>query len=245
MDPNRNANHTLLERLVRSLWITPRPRARYPWIVPDRRRQPIEGVGSSVQVETPDSTTPEELTVFLDALRDGDGAGAERALMPHVYRELRAIATSCMRGQRADHTLQPTALVSEAYLKLFRRADAKWNDRKHFFALAAKAMRQLLIDHARARSSDKRGGGRSEVTLDVAIAEVAKIDFDLIELNDALIELAAIDPLQGRIVELRYFGGLTMQQIADIIDASLSTVEREWRAARAWLGVQLTGLDPS
>lgn len=196
-------------------------------------------------METPEPTNPEELTLFLDALRDGDGEGAERALMPHVYRELRAIATACMRGQRPDHTLQPTALVSEAYLKLFRRTDAKWNDRKHFFALAAKAMRQLLVDHARARSAEKRGGHREDLSLDAAVSQAAGFDFDLIDLNDLLDEMAGFDAAQARVVELRYFGGLEMQQIADVLGTSLSTVEREWRAARAWLFVRLKANDPS
>jgi len=188
---------------------------------------------------TPDEPSAAELTVFLDALRDGDAPEAEAALMPHLYAELRVIATACMRGQRPDHTLQPTALVSEAYLKLFQRTDAQWNDRKHFFALAAKAMRQLLVDHARGRSRAKRGGDRQQVTLDAAIAEAGAIDHDLLDLDAALSELAELDEQQARVVELRYFGGLEMAQIADVLGVSLSTVEREWRASRAWLGVRM------
>lgn len=184
---------------------------------------------------------PAELTAFLDALRDGGAPEAEEALMPHLYAELRRIAEACMRDQRPNHTLQPTALVSEAYLKLFQRSEADWNDRKHFFALAARAMRQLLVDHARSRGRVKRGGGAEAVTLDVAVAAAGGIDHDVLDLDEALCELAELDEQQARVVELRTFAGLEMAQIAEVLGVSLSTVEREWRASRAWLGVRLGG----
>lgn len=161
--------------------------------------------------------------------------------MPYLYGELRAIAEGCLKSQRPDHTLQPTALVHEAYLKLFDATELAPNDRKHFFRLAARAMRQLLIDHARARGRDKRAGDRGEVTLDEAIGAAAGIDFDWLDLDEALTDLAALDERQARVVELRYFGGLEVDDVAQVLDVSRSTVERDWRAARAWLGVRLDG----
>jgi RNA polymerase sigma factor (TIGR02999 family) len=180
-----------------------------------------------------------ELTRYLEALRAGEAGRVEGTLMPLVYDELRTIASACMRGQRVDHTLQPTALVNEAFLKLFKTPEAGWNDRKHFYAVAARAMRQLLVDHARARRGDKRGGGRDRLPLDVAIAQAASIDVDLIDLDAALTELSEMDRQQAQVVELRYFAGLEMAEIADALGVSKSTVEREWRFARAWLGARM------
>ncbi len=181
---------------------------------------------------------PAELTGFLNELARGNSQAGE-TLMPYVYDELRVIAESYMRRQHADHTLQPTALVNEAYLKLFRPEAVGWNDRKHFFSLAAKAMRQLLVDHARRASRAKRGSGQRPQTLDEAFAQSSEFPVDLLDLNLALEELSRRDERQGRVVELRYFGGLDMEEVAKVMDVSKRTVEREWRAARAWLGHRL------
>lgn len=182
-----------------------------------------------------------ELTRFLNDLVRGKADAAE-TLMPFVYAELRGIAESHLRGQAPRHTLQPTALVHEAFLKLFDPDGVGWNDRTHFFALAAKAMRQVLVDHARRRQRLKRGGGGLSLTLDEHVAGQAGPGLDLLDLNAALEELSTLHERQGRIVELRYFGGLEVQEVAEVLAVSASTVEREWRTARAWLGVRLEAL---
>jgi RNA polymerase sigma factor (TIGR02999 family) len=185
----------------------------------------------------------EDLTSCLRALSGGEAA-ASTTLIPHVYRELHAIAMGCLRGQRPNHTLQPTALVNEAYLKLFNQDRVDLKDRVHFFAVAAKAMRQLLVDHARARRRKKRGGGdHREVTLDEAIAGAAGIDVDLLDMDRALDELRALDARQCQVVELRYFAGLEVEEVAAVLEVSKTTVEREWRAARAWLGQRILSRD--
>jgi len=181
-----------------------------------------------------------DLTSFLNDLARGQ-ADAAATLMPRVLSELHAIADAYLRRQSAGHTLQPTALVHEAFLRLFDRDLAHFNDRKHFFALAARSMRQVLVDHARAAQRDKRGGGRLRVTLDERLADPATPPPELLDFDAVLGELDALDERQGRIVELRFFGGLDVQEIAEVMALSKSTVEREWRAARAWLGVRLEG----
>ena len=181
---------------------------------------------------------PAELTRFLNDLGLGHSE-AEGDLMPHVFGELRRIAAAYLRGDRPGETLQPTALVNEAYLKLFGSAELEWDSRKHFFVVAAKAMRQLVIDHARRRSSEKRGGGRQAVTLDEHVAQATGIDFDLVDLDAALVEFEALDERRCRVVELRYFAGLEVEEVARVLDVSTTTVERDWRFARAWLGRRL------
>jgi RNA polymerase sigma factor (TIGR02999 family) len=175
-----------------------------------------------------------ELTVLLGRLVQGDVA-AGQTLLPVVTDELRAIAGGLLRRERADHTLQPTALVNEAWMRLFRSAGSAPEGRRHFFALAAKVMRQILVDHARSGKREKRGGGEAALPLDEALAAVAVERLDLLDLNSALEELAALDERQARVVELRFFGGLEAEEAADVLGVSLSTIEREWRAARAWL----------
>lgn len=184
-----------------------------------------------------------DLTLFLRQLASGDEASSG-ALMPHVYSELRAIAAGCLRGQAASNTLQPTALVNEAFLKLFDRDRLRVEDRLHFFRLAARVMRQLLVDHARERRSLKRGGARAEATLDEAVAAAAGFDVDVLDLDAALSELAERDPRQGQVVELRYFAGLEVAEVAAILAVSKTTVEEDWRCARAWLGARLGGARP-
>ena len=181
-----------------------------------------------------------EVTRILSELNERPGA-AER-LMPLVYEELRALARSFFAAQPADHTLQPTALVHEAYLRLVKTPEVTWSSRAHFFAVAAMAMRQILVNHAEARHAEKRGGKRDRVSLSEAIdvaapATVSEPDREVtIEaLHDALNRLEALDGRQARIVELRYFGGLTVAEVAHVLKVSPSTVEKDWRMARLWL----------
>ena len=179
-----------------------------------------------------------ELTRFLVDLSHG-AAGAEATLMPHIYSELRAIAASYAVPRAGAEVLPPTMLVNEAYLKLFGGAPIEWANRKHFYVVAAKAMRQLLIDHARNKRRLKRGGDERHVTFDEAALAASGVNVDMLELDHALRELTELDERQGRIVELRYFAGLEVAEVADVMEVSKTTVEREWRAARAWLGKRL------
>ena len=156
-------------------------------------------------------------------------------LMPLVHAELRRIAQRQMGRERAGHTLQATALVNEAYLKLAGEGSFEWHDRAHFFAVCAQVMRHILIDHARAHARDKRGGGAIQVSLnDGAIIDAGPAE-DVVALDEALRELETLDPQKGRIVELRYFGGLTIEETAEVLGISPRTVRREWRRAKAWL----------
>lgn len=156
-------------------------------------------------------------------------------LMPLVHAELRRIAQRQMGRERAGHTLQATALVNEAYLKLAGEGGFEWHDRAHFFAVCAQVMRHILIDHARAHARDKRGGGAIQVSLnDVAVIDAGPAE-DVVALDEALRELETLDPQKGRIVELRYFGGLTIEETAEVLGISPRTVRREWRRAKAWL----------
>lgn len=164
--------------------------------------------------------------------------------MSLVYDELHKIATQYLRKERSDHTLQPTALVHEAYLKLVDISDITWQDRAHFFAVSSQVMRHILVDYARARETEKRGGEIQKITLDEALissGELAKTpDIDLLALDDALRQLATFDPQQSRIVELRFFGGLTIEETADVLQISPATIKREWSLAKAWLHKTLT-----
>ncbi len=183
---------------------------------------------------------------MLEAARDGRASAGDQ-LLPLVYDELRALAGSFFRGQR-DHTLQPTALVHEAYARMVKpggevSGEAHWTGRAHFFAVAAKAMRQVLANHARDRRTAKRGGGWHRVTLSDQLTPGTKNDLDLLALDEALEGLAALDERQSRIVELRFFADMTVEEIAHVMEVSVSTVEREWRMARAWLSAQLRGTD--
>ncbi len=185
--------------------------------------------------------TTGEITGLLMRARQGD-AGASDELYPAVYDHLRAIAGGYFRNQRPDQTLQATALVHEAYLKLIDQTSADWRDRTHFFAVAAQAMRQILVDHARSRSAKKRGKGWSRVSLErieqnLAMSgddEQSGID-DVLWLDEAMTELAAFAPRQAQIVELRFFAGLSVDQIAEAVGVSPRTVDLDWKLARAWL----------
>lgn len=182
-----------------------------------------------------------DVTRMLDDLAAGDRSAAGR-LLPHVYEELRALAAGFLARQRPGHTLQPTALVHEAYVKLAGAVDANWQSRKHFFDVAAMAMRQLLTDHARRRATEKHGGQSARVTLsDVATPLVDAPDVDLLALDEALSKLSALDARQGRIVELRYLAGLTVEETADVLGVSPRTVKLDWQMARAFLRRELRG----
>jgi RNA polymerase sigma factor (TIGR02999 family) len=177
------------------------------------------------------------VTQLLLDWSEGDKAALDK-LIPIVHDELRRLARNYMRRERAGHTLQTTALINEAYLRLVG-GDVAWKNRSHFFGIAARLMRQVLVDHARAQHNLKRGGDQLRVSLAEA-AEVGGSAADLIALDEALENLAAMDEQQSRIVELRYFSGLTIEETAEVLNLSTATVEREWRFARAWLRHQMT-----
>jgi RNA polymerase sigma factor (TIGR02999 family) len=160
--------------------------------------------------------------------------------MPSVYDELRRVAASYFRSKPAAETLQPTALVHEAYLKLASRTSAEYESRAHFTAVAATAMRHILVDHARGRGRAKRGGGIKAITLNEALIAAAETeDVDVLRLDDALTKLAELDPRRSRVVELRFFGGLNIEETATVLGVARSTVTEDWRLARAWLACEL------
>jgi hypothetical protein len=185
------------------------------------------------------SAAPGEITKLLTETRLGN-PGAESRLAELVYGELHRLAKRKMSGERQDHTLQPTALVNEAFLRLIRAEDMEWTDRNHFFSVAATLMRRILIDHARQFRALKRGGG-AKIDLDEAMAITHEHSDELLALDGALTELTALDPRQSRIVELRFFAGLSEEEIAALLDLSSRTVRREWRTARAWLHTRIAG----
>jgi RNA polymerase sigma factor (TIGR02999 family) len=184
-------------------------------------------------------STPEGVTQLLIDWSHGDQAALDR-LMPLVYSELRRLATNYLRRERQGHTLQPTALVNEAYLKLVDQRNAKWQNRAQFFGISAQLMRRILVDHARQRQAAKRGGSEQQ-RLSITSAEkfVQQSEIDLLALNEALDELAKMDQQQSRIVELKFFGGLSIEETAEVLGIGHATVEREWKMARAWLRRQL------
>lgn len=179
---------------------------------------------------------PANITLLLHAASSGDRRDLD-ALMAAIYQDMRRLAASHMESERRDHTLQPTALVHEAYVKLVDQRSTDWRDRLHFFAVASTIIRRILIDHARARLADKRGGNITRVSLEGhdAAAPGSKSDVDVLALDEALAELAELDAQQARIVELRYFCGCTIDEIAHLLDIGKRTVDRDWQAARAWL----------
>jgi RNA polymerase sigma factor (TIGR02999 family) len=171
--------------------------------------------------------------------------GAREALIPLVYDELRRLARRYLRRERPDHTLQSAALVNEAYLRLIRQEHPQWQNRAHFFGVAAQLMRHILVDHARNRAAAKRGAGAPRLTLDPDIALPQERDVDLIALDDALNQLAALDPQQSRLVELRFFGGLSIEETSVVLGVSPATVKREWATARAWLQREMRNKETS
>ncbi|HNO77507.1 MAG TPA: sigma-70 family RNA polymerase sigma factor [Phycisphaerae bacterium] len=187
--------------------------------------------------------TQSEFTQMLARARSGDDS-AVHALLPLIYGEMRALAGGFFRDQGPAHTLQPTALVHEAFLKLVGPSEVEWQSRAHFFAVAAKAMRQILTDHARRRRAQKRGGEHDRITLSGLSTPVADSAFELVAFEEAIDRLSKLDERQGRIVELRFLGGLTVEEVGEVMELSVSTVEREWRMARAWLRRELSDEAP-
>jgi RNA polymerase sigma-70 factor (ECF subfamily) len=174
------------------------------------------------------------VTELLVRWSDGEAAARE-ALIPVIYDELRRLARYHLARQRPDHTLQSTALVHEAYVRLAGHEWARWQNRHHFYGVAARLMRQILVDHARRHRAAKRGGSGLNLTLDEAVALPQQRDVDVIALDDALTDLAALDPRQSQIVELRFFGGLSIEETSQVLGISPATVKREWATARTWL----------
>ena len=177
---------------------------------------------------------PSQVTELLQGWRGGD-RNALDALVPLVYKELRRLAHFQLRDERYDHTLQSAALVNEAYVRLVGLKTPQWESRTHFFAIAAQLMRQILVDYARRHGSAKRGGSVCKLSLDDAMVVSRQKALDVVALDDALHELARIDARQSKVVELRFFGGLTLEEISTALEIGPATVQRDWTAARAWL----------
>lgn len=184
-------------------------------------------------------TSSDEVTRLLRDWGNGNQQAIEQ-LVPLIYNELRQLAHRCLYRERPGHTLQTTALVHEAYVKLIDQKDTRWQNRAHFFAIAAQAMRRILVDNARRHTAAKRGGVAENLPLDEAANVSLQPDPILLPLNEALNELAEIDPQQSQIVELRYFGGLTIEETAEVMKLSKDTVKSDWAMARAWLRQELS-----
>jgi RNA polymerase sigma factor (TIGR02999 family) len=181
---------------------------------------------------------PHDVTRLLKAWSGGDQQ-ALHELMPTLYAEIRKLARSYLRRERPDHTLQATALVNEAYMRLVDQRDVQWQNRAHFFGIAAQVMRRILVDHARMQKAEKRGSGQSPIVLDAGLDIAADQRLDFVAVDDALKALAALDPRQAQLVELRFFGGLSIEETAEVMRLSPATVKREWAGARAWLRREL------
>jgi RNA polymerase sigma factor (TIGR02999 family) len=188
-------------------------------------------------------TSPGQATQLLIDWSGGDTAALAK-LTPLIYDELHRLANRFLRHERGGHTLQATALVNEAYLRLIDQRSPHWQNRAHFFAIAARLMRRILIDYARARQYAKRGGGAPHVALDEAMVLSDERAADLVALDEALTSLASIDPQQSRVVELRFFGGLTIEETAEVLKLSHDMVKREWSTAKAWLSREMSGGRP-
>jgi RNA polymerase sigma-70 factor, ECF subfamily len=180
-----------------------------------------------------------EVTQLLIEIRAGNRE-AEEKLIPLVYTQLRRLAAHYLRGERADHTLQPTALVHEAYLRLTKFHDVDWQSRSHFFATAATVMRRILVDHARTQLANKREGSRDAISLDEILVLSPARSSQLVALDDALVRLASLDVRRSKIVELRFFGGLSEEETGVVLGISARTVKRDWRVAKAWLYNEMT-----
>jgi RNA polymerase sigma factor (TIGR02999 family) len=180
------------------------------------------------------SAPSNQITELLARWSEGEIAAREK-LVPLVYEELRRLARHCLGGERPDHTLQSAALVHEAYLRLVGHTSVHWDDHVHFFAVAAQLMRRILVDHARKKGAGKRGGDRITMTLNEELAPTKERYLDVVALDDALSELSRMNPKHGRIVELRFFAGLSIEETAQAMGISPATVKRDWAAARAWL----------
>ena len=183
--------------------------------------------------------TSSDITQLLVAWSEGDRRALDE-LTPMVYRELKLLAERYLRRERSGHTLQPTALAHEAYIKLIDQQSVNWRNRAHFFGIAAETMRRILVDHARARLAEKRGGGEAKFSLDESIDVSDQRAGQLVALDEALKTLANLDPQKSRLVELKYFGGMTLEETAEVLGVSRATVIREWRMAKAWLYGELS-----
>jgi RNA polymerase sigma factor (TIGR02999 family) len=183
---------------------------------------------------------PREVTQLLLAWNDGDESALEK-LVPFVYNELRRLARRRMRLERPDHTLQTTALINEAYLRLVDVRNVHWQNRVHFFALCARLMRRILVDYARTRHYAKRGGGAQPISLDQSLPVAAGRSPDLVAVDEALHALAEVDARKAQVVELRFFGGLTVEEAAAVLKVSPETVRRDWKIAKVWLLRELSG----
>jgi RNA polymerase sigma-70 factor (ECF subfamily) len=180
----------------------------------------------------------ENVTKLLQASNNGNREALDQ-LLPIVYDELRRVARHQLSKERANHTLQATALVNEAYMKLIDQHSVDWQNRAHFFSIAAETMRRILVNHAVERNAQKRGGGQTLLSLDDEIDFIHQRDLDMLSLDDALKRLEEFDKTQAKIVELKFFGGMTNEEIASVMNVSDSTIKREWRMARAWLQTQM------
>jgi RNA polymerase sigma factor (TIGR02999 family) len=196
-------------------------------------------IGTAAGKKTMAKRSPEGITQLLERWNQGDEEALGQ-LMPLVYDELHRLAGAYLRRERREHTLQPTALINETYLKLIDQDHPNWKNRAQFFGVAAQLMRRILVDHARRYRASKRGGDRLNVSLRNIGAFGNQPDADLLTLHDALDQLEKIDPEQSRLVELRFFGGLTIEETAEVMQVSHATVEREWKIARAWLKREFT-----
>jgi RNA polymerase sigma-70 factor (ECF subfamily) len=179
-----------------------------------------------------------DITVLLKRWSNGDPNALDQ-LMPAVYDELRTLAAAYLRRESAGHTLQSTALVNEAYLRLVNQNEVQWQNRSHFFGIAARMLRRVLVDHARGRKASKRGGAAVAISLDEQMVIPEKVSWDVVAVDDALNSLCQFDEQQAKIVELRFFGGLSIAEIAAVLGVSASTVKREWLVAKAWLTREL------
>ena len=188
------------------------------------------------------ATASHQITRLLLDWNKGDVLALEQ-LMPLVYDELRRMARRYMRRQPSGHTFQTTELIHEAYLKLARQEDLNWQNRAHFFGIAAQAMRHILVDYARSKNSQKRGGFGEKITLEESMVVSAKHTEEIVALDDALNQLATLDERKSRVVELKFFGGLSIEEIAEVLKLSPETVKRDWRFARTWLLRQLAGAE--
>jgi RNA polymerase sigma factor (TIGR02999 family) len=180
------------------------------------------------------NTAQSQITQLLKQWGEGHGQALDE-LMPLVYAELKRLAGSYLRGERPDHTLQSAALVNEAYVRLIDQNQVQWQNRAHFFGIAAQMMRRILVDHARGHLADKRGAGAPVLSLDEVVVEAQNQSINLLGLDEALTKLEKLDPQQSKIVELRFFSGLSIEETATVVGISPATVKREWAAARAWL----------
>jgi RNA polymerase sigma-70 factor (ECF subfamily) len=183
---------------------------------------------------------PSNVTHVLERWSNGEESALDE-LLPLIYKELRRLAGNYLRRERRDHTLQPTALINEVFLRLIDQHDIKWQNRAHFFGIAARLMRRILVDHARAHEAGKRGGPHYSLSLSKADRIAGQPSLNLLTLHLTLQRLEELDPQQSRIVELRFFGGLTIEETAEVLSISHATVEREWKMARAWLRQEMGG----